>query len=126
MNVKSAPITTFCLALALVFYSFDLRQNEWTAAATAALPEGLVLKLPGLLCSCCLLLACSFFLLFERYNGTHNLCSPQAVASLPLWSELNAVRTCTSPPSPPARCDLTPRNACGVMGVLMYVRVQGE
>jgi endonuclease/exonuclease/phosphatase family metal-dependent hydrolase len=92
MNVKSAPITTFCLALALVFYSFDLRQNEWTAAATAALPEGLVLKLPGLLCSCCLLLACSFFLLFERYNGTHNLCSPQAVASLPLWSELNAVR----------------------------------
>ena len=97
MNVKRAPITTFCVVLALVFYSLDLRHQEWAAAAAATLPDAVVLKLPGFLCTCSLLLAFAFYFLFERFNGTHHLCPAQAVASLPLWDELKPARTLTPP-----------------------------
>jgi endonuclease/exonuclease/phosphatase family metal-dependent hydrolase len=92
MNVKRAPITTFCVVLALVFYSLDLRHQEWAAAAAATLPDAVVLKLPGFLCTCSLLLAFAFYFLFERFNGTHHLCPAQAVARLPLWDELKTAR----------------------------------
>jgi hypothetical protein len=97
MNVKRAPITTFCVVLALVFYSLDLRHLEWAAAAAATLPDAVVLKLPGFLCTCSLLLGFAFYFLFERFNGTHHLCPAQAVAHLPLWDELKTARTLPPP-----------------------------
>jgi endonuclease/exonuclease/phosphatase family metal-dependent hydrolase len=84
MNVKRAPITTFCVLLSLVCYSLDVREHAWADQ----LAPGVAHTLPAFLAVCCLVLAFLFFILFERFHGTHLLCPESEVASLPLWSEL--------------------------------------
>jgi hypothetical protein len=93
MNVKRAPITTFCVLLALVCYSLDVREHSW-----AYLAPGVAHTLPTFLAVCTLVLAFLLFILFERFHGTHHHCPESDVASLPLWAELKSRTSTRTPP----------------------------